>query len=330
MSEINGIDLSSYPPNDRATLEQALAAMRDVLRWDRAEIERITRRKWTTITRFYQGKPQGAVPEVIADIARLTNHASVSELIATPITKDYERVLNSVAKTGGMGLIVARNGRGKTLTARTWARRKRTGVEPILVQVPSRCTRDDLVRLLLREIGTNAEAMTQPERERELMTRVSSRHMLIVDEAGYLVQASRRTSPLRLLQDLHDMQACGVVLIMRPSQWDKLYSGRNYLDDEQLIGRLLHRSIITGEGSSYKREEVMAIVERYVPTITKQLRGMIRALLDSESGGLRALCEDLHKAARYSKDRSVPFEEALASMTALRDRSAHITNMEAF
>lgn len=322
---IRNIDLSAYTPEQRATLEEALDVMATNLLWDHDEVERATSRDWCTIARFAQGKPQGDVDGVVADFARLVAKYRREKLVKTPIVEDFERVLGNCRRDGIMGAIVARNGRGKSLTIRDWVRRN-PRARAVVVQCPSVCSRGDLVMLLCGAMGLETSEIRQPARERKLFETITSRDMLIIDEAGYLVTEKRKTSPLRLLQDLHDLCGCPVVLVMRPGQWNQLTLGRAVNDDEQLLGRILHRSIIR---SDYKRDEVEAIILRYTTNVTQKLRTAVRMLLKDEVGGLRALCRDLALAAEGCA-KTDSFDEAFIGISSRRCTAPSIDKLENF
>lgn len=324
---IQNIDLTPYTPEQRATMEEALQVMADTLHWDHDIIERQIGRDWSTICRFAQGKPQGDIPGVIADFADLAARHRLEKLCRTPVVRDFERVLSNCRSDGRMGCIVARNGRGKSATVRDWARRN-PKAHATIIQCPSVCTRGDLVQLLCNALVLDTSDLKQPMRERALFARVTSRDMLIVDEAGYLVSERRRTSPLRLLQDLHDLCACPVVLVMRPGQWAQLMSGRTANDDEQLLGRILHRSVVK---IAYKKDEIEPIVALYHGSpMSAKLRQSVKADLDREVGGLRALCRDLSLAADFARQGQVAFEDAFISATALRDAAPHLDKLDNF
>lgn len=326
---INNVDLSGYTPAQRATMERALEAIQVL---DREEVERITQRSWGTIARFYQGKPQGDAAAVIADLERLADRAA-GELVRTPVTDDYWRVLDTVRKAGGMGAIVARTGRGKTLTMTTYWRQ--AGATCVLAQVPSGCTPAELARVILDAMRIDTDGLRQPERRRRLCRELTARHTLLVDEAGYLVQDRRQTSGLRLLQDLHDDCGCGIVLAMRPSQWAQFVSGRTANDDEQLLGRISERSILAdsdreGESARYKVAEVEAIMRPFCGAMDKRTRTVARDLLRRDVGGLRALVHVARTAARFASATGPTFAEAFEAEATLRDRSAHVLQLADF
>jgi len=326
---INNVDLSGYDPTQRAMMERALEAIQVL---DRDEVERLTQRTWGTITRFFQGKPQGDVAGVLADLERLADRAA-GELVRTPIVEDYWRVLDSIRRGGGMGAIVARTGRGKTLTLTTYWRQ--AGATCVLAQVPSGCTPAELARVILDAMGIDTDGIRQPERKRKLFASLTARHTLLIDEAGYLVQDRRQTSGLRLLQDLHDDCGCGIVLAMRPTQWSQFVSGRTANDDEQLLGRISERAILAasgreGESAGYKMAEVEAIMLPFCGTMDKRTRTVARDLLRRDVGGLRALVHVARTAAQFAAAFGKPFAEAFEKEATLRDRSAHVLTLADF
>ena len=258
------------------------------------------------------------------------HHYAQQTLVRTPVVIDFERVLANCWHDGRMGVVVARNGRGKTSTVRSWAKRN-PRANAAIVQCPSVCTRRDLVRLLCQALSIDTTSSPQPAWEQLVFETVKARHMLIVDEAGYLVADDRRrkTSPLRLLQDLHDLCGCPVVLIMRPDQWSRLESGRFANDDEQLLGRILHRSIQIK--LAYKKEEIETIIRMYYKgEITKKLHLAVKTLLDREVGGIRALTHDLGLAKEFTQAKGGEFDEAFISATERRFTAPHLDKLENF
>jgi len=323
---VSNIDLGQYSAEQRKTMEQAIEVMTTNLLWDHDAISSAMGRAWTTVARFLQGKPQGDIGEVIADFARLVARYGATTLVRTPIVDDYERVLANCRHDGRMGAIVARNGRGKSTTVRDWARRT-PRARAVVVQCPSQCTRGDLVSLLLAALDVTVEGAKQPDRERALREHLTARHMLIVDEAGYLVSDRRKTSPLRMLQDLHDLCGCPVVLVMRPAEWDALVAGRTVYEDEQLLGRILHRSIVR---FSYKSAEIEPILRRFCGDPSKSLRAAVRDQLSRQVGGLRALCADLSLAADFARRDGFSFDEAFLAAASARETAPTLAKLDDF
>lgn len=310
---INSVDLSGYAPEDRAVLEQALE-MATERGWSASRFASAVFQTTTVLQRVYQGKYEGRSQDVVQDIRRWVEAERFSTLIETDVTRQYKVVLNGCRRDSVMGVIVARTGRGKTLTCRTWEQTQPPG-SVVMVQVPSRCTRADLVRLLCNASGVSTDTIKEPEQERELFSKITLRHMVIVDEAGYLVQQRRQTSPLRLLQDLHDSRRCPIVLTMRPPQWAQLVAGRGYRDDEQLIGRLLRRCIVTDR---FLRSEIETILRRFVNKIDDSLRKEVRDSLARDDGGLRSLVPDLARAREHASDTGIGFADAFVEASAYR------------
>lgn len=315
---VNNIDLSRYGADDRATLEEALAMARD-RGYDVRRFAACALVTETVIQRLYQGKYDGRADLVVADLRRWVVGERGNVLVPTDVTSQYRVVLDNCRRNSRMGVIVARNGRGKTLTADTWIAEQPAGTA-YRIQCPSRCTRADVVRLIHRAMDGGRSAtgrQTEPEQESSLYARLTARILLVVDEADYLLAARRRNSPLRLLQDLHDASRVPIVLMFRPSAWEELVAGRNAMDDEQFIGRLLYRCIVPPR---YLRGEVESILKRYTAEITPAVRTIVRASLQRDDGGLRALVADLVQAKAFSDQEHVPFVQALAQSAAFRSR----------
>lgn len=312
---IRNIDLAGFSPEDRATLEEALA-MAAERRWDVKRFAAVALVHESNLQRLYQGKYEGRVEQLVADIRRWVAAERHNVLVETEVVQQYRLVLDNCRAHSRMGVIVARNGRGKTLTADTWASQQPPGTA-VRVQCPSRCSRADLVRLLLAALHVESGKNTEPEQERALFAAITSRYIIIVDEADALVQARRKSSPLRLLQDLHDAARVPIVLLFRPSAWTELCGGRHYRDDEQLIGRLLFRCVVPDR---YLKSEVEAILSRFVPKVSPALRQIVRSALGCDDGGLRALVADLVSAARMADATGCPFEQALVSASGYRIR----------
>lgn len=338
---INEVDLSGYNPAERGLLEQVLEAIQGI--GDRDEVCDICQRDWTTVTRFLRGKPQGDTTAVFRDLARLVDRMDLA-LVRTPIVNGYWQVLESVRRKGGMGVIVARNGRAKSLTMRTF--RREHAANCVLVQVPSEWTVQDLAWLLADALGIEddpARPMKHPTRRRKLFGAVNSRHTLLIDEAGYLCANPDRVAGVRLLQDLHDQCHCGVVMVMRPHEWQTLQHHRRAADNEQFLGRILHRCIVARASEvdpktekvieypdSYKLAEVEAIMAPFCGVMDDATRAVVRSLLAREVGGLRALVHDARMAQRFAVDTGAPFAEALAAMTARRDSSLSLMRQKDF
>lgn len=317
---IRNIDLTGYSPEQRAVIEEALHVMADRLHWDHDAIAQEIKHDWSTVTRFCQGKPQGDIDGVIAAFAQFAARIGPVAFVRNPFVDDWLRVLNSARRDGKMGVIVARNGRGKSTTLREWNTRH-PRANGILFQCPSICTRSDLVELIARAARLKIDGEKRPRWEKYLLSQLTPRQMLIVDEAGYLIRTKAITAPMRLLQDINDQCGCPIVMAMRPDQWDTLM-------DEQLLGRILHRSIVK---CGYKIEEIEPILRSYAKDgISAKLRQAVKILLDREIGGIRALFFDLAEAADFAKAEKVAFDEAFISQTSLRDKSKHLERLEDF
>lgn len=312
------VDLGSYSAADRAILEEALEIARG-RNWSARQFSAgVGTKSETVLHKVYHGKYDGDTAGVIGDLERFVAAERGRTLINTQVTEQYLVVLNSVRRFGRMGLIAARTGRGKTLTADTWISGQPSGTAH-RIQIPSNCSRADLVRLCARARGIDVSGQTEPAQEAALLAGLSRHSMIIFDEVDNLILPRRRTTSLRLLQDIHDLASVPVVAMMRPSAWAEFVHGRRNRDDEQILGRMPYRCIVPDR---YLRDEIEALLAPFLDGdgVTPQLRSVVRDLLGRDDGGLRALVADCCEAAEFAASSGQPFATALASVSSYRSR----------
>jgi hypothetical protein len=246
------------------------------------------------------------------------------EFVATPITRRMEITLACCRSHGSMGAIVGDTGRGKSLTCLRWVARQRKETA-FYLQVPEGCSRGRLASLLCHALGIQTAALNEPEREAALFEILKSRHLIVVDEAGYLIRPKRRNEPIRLLQDLHDICHVPICTIWRYPHWLEFTAGVNAKEDAQLLGRMVYRTVI--ESGSWYAEEITAICEHFSGVIDKPVMDRAKRIVKSGESGLRTLVSDLMLARDYSRDKAIPFEDAFRNSESYRSQGGDYSGL---
>lgn len=322
---INNLDYSKYSDSDRNLLERALAYA-EAQGWTLDQFAYESGVHASNLQKVYQGKYEASASNIIAKLSPLADRVDglTIEFVRTVITERFELTLQCCRQTGDMGAIVADTGRGKTLTCSRWAAKQPPGTA-FYLQVPSGCTRVRLATLIGTAMGIPIAGFKEPEREPQLFATLRSRHMLIVDEAGYLVRTARNTEPIRLLQDLHDTCGCPIVCIFRTPHWTEFCNGRHASEDAQLRGRMQHRTTV--KEAIWYRDEVDALLRHYGCPVTDDSMDRARRIVTSGSG-LRALVPGLMLARDFSDANGIPFMDAWQKADSYRSQGGDFSKLK--
>jgi len=256
---------------------------------------------WDSIYQAYTGRRESVDGICRAIESMLAHHGPAAGLIETVVTRNIRTQLDLARRTRSMAVVVGDTGRSKTSTCEDYARTHRN---TIMVQVPSGCVRPALVAAIADAADIPIGKMRERAREHKLLTTLSKSTFLIVDEAGYLLRSHNRgASPIRLLQDLHDIAGIGIACVMRTPHWRELISGPGAEEDEQLVGRMIYRCIIP---DYVMTDEIRAICEHFAEAPSKELLEEAYAIASApvgDQGGakLRTLIrDDLRKAKLFA------------------------------
>ena len=158
---------------------------------------------------LFMGKlAEGRLEPVFQGVEILRRKVSRSKPIVKTITTErIMQTLNFARDNGCMTYISGPTGRGKTYTAEYWATLNNSG-RTKFVRVPSGCPRRALAVAMGKVCGIGT-AGTISEMETAIRQEISSRNVIIVDEAGHLLSGKSR--PIEFFRDLHDITGCAVV-----------------------------------------------------------------------------------------------------------------------
>lgn len=222
-------------------------------------------------------------------------------LILTTVTQRILDCLDHCRDFNTMTYICGPTGRGKTYTAEYWAQLNNHG-RTRLVRCPSSCARGTLVKLIADSFGVSRTGSIA-DREQALFRAVSSRNVLIIDEAGHLLQQTGSRSPIEFLRDLHDITGCGVAMIFTDVYIPELTMGRNRDYFEQFVGRIEYPVEIP---KNVRRDEVRRIVRTFVPDADEEFVTFALAQARGLKGRLRTLFRDLTTARGFAESKGEP------------------------
>jgi Cdc6-like AAA superfamily ATPase len=283
----------------------------DELKASKNELIKALGEDWKTIYHAFTGKLDsiGLFCDKIEDVKkRLINSI---HLINTVVTDRVQEALDYSRDTRAMVSITGPTGRGKTLTARYWARNNNHGRSKY-IRIPSGCTRLSLVQELCRCCGISTNGKKTNKLEARLRSSFTPRNVIIADEAGHLMpRTGKGTAAIEFLRDLHDMCGCGVVLIFTDVYLSDMRHGslRDYF--EQFVGRIKFEVTIPLD---VRKAEIEAVLKVFHPegVIPGKLFKFAYDIAQNRDGKLRTLFEDLERARKWAKSegrKNIKYED---------------------
>ena len=246
-----------------------------------------------------EGFDEAAKERIWKAVATLRGRAARHiPLILTTVTQRILDCLDHCRDYQTMTYICGPTGRGKTYTAEVWAQQNNHG-RTRLVRCPSSCARGTLVKLIADSFGVSRTGSIA-DREQTLFHAVSARNVLIIDEAGHLLQQTGSRSPIEFLRDLHDITGCGVAMIFTDVYVKEFTMGHNRDYFEQFVGRIEYPVEIP---QNVRRDEVRRIVRTFVPDADEEFVTFALAQARGLKGRLRTLFRDLTTARGFAADR---------------------------
>lgn len=259
-----------------------------------------------------EGRSESAREKIFRAVRTLRGRAARHiPLIRTTVTQRILDCLDYCRDNQTMTYICGPTGRGKTYTAQYWAEQNNHG-RTHMVRCPSSCARGTLVKLIADSFGVSRTGSIA-DREQTLFRAVSDRNVLIIDEAGHLMQQTGSRSPIEFLRDLHDITGCGVAMIFTDVYIKEFTLGRNKDYFEQFVGRIEYPVEIP---KTVRRDEIKAIVRAFVPDADAKFLNLAASEARGRNGKLRTLFRDLTTAKGYAEsmgqEMAYPhFEEAV-------------------
>ncbi len=209
------VGIRRYGEAEQELLEWLWGYTFDVLGNSKTELCRQLGYDYDFIYDVFTGRYDGDLETFCAAISQLKGRAAQKmPLVETVVVKRLIEAFDYAAKFSAMISICGPTGRGKTYTAKYWARNHNHG-RTRYIRVPSGCTRRQIVTMLCASCGIGVNGHKTPELEARLFKAFTPRNVIIVDEAGHLLPkaSSNGTSASDLLRDLHDLGGCAVAMI---------------------------------------------------------------------------------------------------------------------
>ena len=143
--------------------------------------------------------------------------------------------------------------------------------------------------------GNNSEIMTN------LGKAITPRNVIIVDEAGHLLNRSGRPGgAIEILRDLHDLYNCGIALIFTDVYLAEIKRGRNAQYFEQFLGRLEFPLEIP---EIPRRDEVRQVLQSFFGEVDEETVSYALTATRDRDGKLRTLFKDLFRAEDIARQQ---------------------------
>ena len=294
-----------YKEEEQELLEWLWGYTFDVLGNSKTELTRAIGYDYRFVYDVFTGAYDGELDTFCAAIQALKLRAAQEmPLVQTLVVKRIVEALDYAANFSAMVSITGPTGRGKTYTAKVWARQHNHG-RTRYIRVPSGCSRRQLVTMLCNSCGIGVNGHKTTDLERRLFTAFTSRNVIIVDEAGHLIPTAYRagTAAIELLRDLHDICGCAVVMIFTDVYVREMKSGHLADYFEQFRGRIKYALDIPVR---IFRSEVENIVGSFTQNPSQRLIEFAYKTASQRDGKLRTLFEDLQRAKDWAEKSHHP------------------------
>lgn len=173
--------------------------------------------------------------------------------------------------------VIARGGMGKTVAARRYLDTEGRGgnLRYAFVKLIHRMTAREMCEAILMNTGGMAQSRSNRYNMlEEIVRRMKSRHLLVIDDVTHL---NPRINPTALhdLWYIHDRASCGLVLIGIRTLMKRLLSATGALGEEleQFHRRLSHQPIIADQLSD---KDVESVARAYKPDIDEKSLAFLR------------------------------------------------------
>lgn len=292
--------VAAYEEQEQELLEWLWGYAFDELKSSKNALVKAVGVEWETIYRAFTGKlqPIGPFCELI-EILKTRTINSI-RLVETVVTGRIQEALDYAKEEHAMVTITGPTGRGKTLSARYWARNNNHGRSKY-VRIPSGCSRITLVHELCRRCGISVNGKKTSLLEERLRSSFGPRNVIIADEAGHLMpRTGSGTSAIEFLRDLHDMCGCGVALIFTDVYLSDMKHGRLRDYFEQFTGRIKFEVTIPEEVTN---SEITSVIKAYHSAPPLKLLNFALSIAQNRDGKLRTLFEDLDRARKWARSQ---------------------------
>ena len=296
------IGIKRYTLEEQELLEWLWGYTFDVLGNSKTELLRAIGYDYKFVYNVFVGNYDGSLDGFTTAIQALKiRAASKMPLVKTIVAERIIETLDAARDSQSMATICGPTGRGKTYTAKYWARMNNHG-RTRYIRVPSGCTRRALAVALASACGIGHNGVKTSALEQKLFKGFTERNVIIVDEAGHLLPRSSfaTTATIELLRDIHDICGCAVVMIFTDVYLQDMRQGKMADYFEQFFGRIKWELKIPNK---VFRGEVEDVVKSFNPNPTDKLVEYAYSLAMKREGKLRMLFEDLKRASAWSKEK---------------------------
>jgi len=256
---------------------------------------------WDQLRMIFTGRlAAGLHDEVMAAVDALRRRlAKQRPLVHTIVADMIIDCLNYCRDNSAMVYIAGSTGRGKTYTALWWQQENNHG-RTKYIRIPSDCNRRPLLTMIARAFGISA-AGSNSEIMTNLGKAITPRNVIIVDEAGHLLNRSGRPGrAIEILRDIHDLYNCGIALIFTDVYLAEIKRGRNAQYFEQFLGRLEFPLEIP---EIPRRDEVRQVLRSFFGEVDEETVSYALTATRDRDGKLRTLFKDLFRAEDIARQQ---------------------------
>jgi len=281
----------------------------DLLRWlhgyahqalegRKSRLERKVGYDWSVIFKVLTGTYPADIGQFCDAIVRLQRQVDEGEtdFVETLVTREMFRLLDYCRDHNKLGIIVGDARRGKTAALEEWVAQNNHG-RGAMIRGESGCSKKTLVMKVAAaaNIGTRKKDMQQLHER--VFRAYGRRNILIVDEAGELMQKSwwKSVELFDFLRDLYDIRHCGLILCITQAYIDKMRNGTMAEFFEQLLGR----AKILYLPEKVLKQEVQEILTHFGAGNDEKLFDLAYRDANGE-GRLETLFEDLRDAGKVA------------------------------
>jgi DNA transposition AAA+ family ATPase len=263
----------------------------------------------STVFRILKGTYEGSwknISRAIDSYRRLASDRGTiqqNEFAETRLTRKIFDALDYALANNSITLIIGDSRRGKSVTAKQWAKENNHG-RSVFVTCPPYGGTKMLLRSIAAQVGIN-QNLPVPQMLTSIYRAFNRNRILIVDEAHRLLPGDRRTNPvnLEILRDIRDTTECALALIAT-ERFNTELRNSSYMF-EQLLGRI---GLPIRLPKKLTEPEVLPIVSQYLKKPSRDLTAIFLRMAN-ELGSLGLIVETLKIASRSASKQKTALNE---------------------